>query len=394
MPPSLLLGILIVTWTYVVFPLVTLGRAALRPRPVQMGDACPPLSVVIAAHNEVVALADKLENVLGSDYDPDLLEVIVATDGCTDGTTDVVRRYADRGVTLVELPRVGKAGALNAAVARATGAVIVYSDANSMLAPSALRRLVRPFSDPDVGGVAGDQRYLTADDGPHTADGRLSGSGERSYWSFDRVIKVAESRAGNVISATGALYAVRRELVEEVRDGVTDDFWISTGVIAQGRRLVFEPTARVYEPVADDTKVEFGRKVRVITRGLRGVQGRRALLHPRHGYYAVQLASHKLLRRLMVFPLVMMYVESVVRCRQGPAYRAAAWGQTVVYGAGAVGALMERRASSPRVLALPAYFCFVNWACARAVWNVVTGRHIDRWEPQRRAVDLPRAREP
>src|SRR5206468_3760539 len=142
------------------------------------------------------------------------------------------------------------------------------------------------------------------------------------YWAIDRALKQAESRAGSVISATGAIYAVRRELFREIPEGVTDDFATSTGVIAQGHRLVFAAGATAYEPVGPTREVEFGRKVRVMTRGLRGVIVRRELLDPRrHGFYSVQLASHKVLRRLMAVPLAILAISAARLRRQGLLFR-------------------------------------------------------------------------
>jgi glycosyltransferase involved in cell wall biosynthesis len=221
--------------------------------------------MVIVAHNEAAHIGAKLENILSLDYPHDRFDVVVASDGSNDETETIVRGYADRKVKLLSLPRQGKIPALNAAVAAATGEVLVFSDANSMYAPDALRALVRPLADPHVGGVAGDQRYFKERGG--------ASAGEHTYWNFDRMLKQAQSAAGNVISATGAIYAVRRSLFRTVPSGVTDDFAVSTAVIAQGYRLVFASDAAAYEPAAKASGIEFGRKTRVMTRGLRGALG-------------------------------------------------------------------------------------------------------------------------
>jgi cellulose synthase/poly-beta-1,6-N-acetylglucosamine synthase-like glycosyltransferase len=369
----------LLAYTYLLFPLLVLLRAALRPRPYDSNEITPTVTLVISAHNEAASIGAKLENLLALDYPQDRLEVVIASDGSDDGTDDLVRGYAERGVRLVSLPRVGKAAALNAAVAEAGGDVLVFSDANSIYAPDALRALVRPFADPSVGGAAGDQRYLSRDGADAIA------SGEQRYWDFDRLLKRAESRAGSTISATGAIYAVRRSLFRSVPPGVTDDFFTSTGAIAQGYRLVFAPDAVAYEPVAKTSEVEWGRKVRVMTRGLRGVLMRRQLLDARrHGFYAVQLLTHKLLRRTMVFPLALAAGTSPLLWRRGRIYRAATAAQAAVYGLGAAGMLLRDRPLGRRkAFMLPAFFCFVNAASLRAVWNVVRGRRIDSWEPQR-----------
>jgi cellulose synthase/poly-beta-1,6-N-acetylglucosamine synthase-like glycosyltransferase len=259
---------------------------------------------------------------------------------------------------------------------------LVFSDANSIYAADALRALVKPFADPDVGGVAGDQRYV-----PDPTSDAVA-SGEQRYWALDRIVKNAESRADNAISATGAIYAVRASLFAPVPEGVTDDFYTSTGVIAQGFRLVFSPDAVAFEPVARTAELEFGRKVRVITRGLRAVLLRRALLNPgKHGLYSVQLFGHKVLRRLMVLPLAVIAVTSPTLWRRGRVYRAATVLQAGFYALGGLGILLSDRPLGRRkLLMLPAFFCFVNAAALRATWNVVRGRRIDRWEPRRQTV--------
>jgi len=367
----------LVAYTYAGFPALVLARARLRARPHRGAPITPPVSVVVAARNEVAAIGDKVDNLLAADYPADRLEVVVASDGSGDGTVTAARR-ADARVRVLDLPRAGKAGTLNAGVAHARGEVLVFTDANSMLAPDALRALVAPFADPQVGGVAGDQRYLAG--GADAAVAR----GERGYWDLDRALKRAESRAGNVISATGALYAVRRELFRAVPDGVTDDFAVSTAVICQGRRLVFAPGAVAYEPVGASAEAEFARKVRVMTRGLNGVLLRRELLDPRrHGFYALQLLSHKVLRRLMALPLAVMLATGARLARRGAPYRIAATGHAAVVALGAAGLALGRRAPAHRLVALPAYFVLVNLASLRAVLNVATRRGIDRWEPRR-----------
>jgi glycosyltransferase involved in cell wall biosynthesis len=367
----------VIGWTYAGFPVVATLRGRLRPRPVSAGPVTPSVSVIIAARNEADVIGAKLDNLAAADYPPGRLEVLVASDGSEDATAGAVR--ARPRVRLLELPRVGKAAALNAAVAQARGDVLVFSDANSLFARDALRALVAPFADPEVGGVAGDQRYL-AEGGEATV-----AEGERRYWALDRMIKQAESRGGNVVSATGAIYAVRRSLFQPVPEGVTDDFATSTAVIAQGRRLVFAPGAAAFEPVAPTAGIEFGRKVRVMTRGLNGVVARRGLLNPRrHGFYALELLTHKVLRRLMAIPLLVLVATAARLGRRSPAYRAIAAAQAALYTAGAAG-LVAGRGGRPRqrALALPAYFCMVNAASLQAVYNVVRRRRIDRWEPRR-----------
>jgi cellulose synthase/poly-beta-1,6-N-acetylglucosamine synthase-like glycosyltransferase len=371
----------LVGYTYVLFPGLVLLRARLRPRPHLSAPITPPVSVIVAARNEARSIGAKLDNLLNLDYPQDRLQVVVAADGCDDDTDSAARARGDGRIRVVSLPRVGKAGALNAAVGVATGEILVFSDANSLYARDALRALVAPFADSDVGAVAGDQRYVA-----DHAEAAVA-TGERLYWDLDRAIKRAESRGGNAVSATGAIYAVRRELFSQVPPGVTDDFATSTAVIARGKRLVFAPEAIAFEPVARSGRDEFARKVRVMTRGLNAVVARHELLDPRrYGFYALQLLSHKVLRRLMALPLAALALSAAVEARRSRAFRALAAAQGILYGLGTTGLFLRRSGGwRSRVVALPAYFCLVNGASLAALWNVLRRREIDRWEPRRSA---------
>lgn len=370
----------VVLFTYAVFPAIVFVRGRLMRRPYKSADITPPISMIIAAHNEADSIAAKIDNILAMDYPREQLEVIIASDGSNDGTNEIVQSYASQHVTLLALPRQGKAPALDAAVAASHSEILVFSDANSMYHPGALRAIARPFADPEVGGVAGNQVYLTK-----RADA-LSGDGEQSYWSFDRKLKQSQSKAGNAISATGAIYAIRRALFRGVPVGVTDDFAVSTDVIAQGRRLVFAPDAIAYEPVARTGGIEFGRKVRVMTRGLRGVLvARRELLNPfRFGFYAFQLFMHKVMRRLVVFPLIILLVLSPLLWSAGVIYQIATLTQVLFYGCAILGSILSAtKLGRIKLLTIPFFFCMVNIASLIAAVNLIRGRRIDFWEPQR-----------
>ena len=368
----------LVAFTYVGAPLLILVRAAVRPRPVTTAPIEPSISVVLAAHNEAASIAARLANLATLDYPRDRLDVIVASDGSDDATVAIATAAADGRVTVLDLPRVGKAAALDAAVARATGEIVVFTDANTAFAPDALRAIARPFADPGVGGVAGNQVYIRDGDAP-------AAIGERGYWDFDRVMKRAESAAGSTVSATGAIYAVRRELVPTIIAGVTDDFYTSTAVIDRGLRLVFAEDAVAYEPPAVTTSDEYGRKRRIIGRGFRGVMARRALLDPRRtGFYAVQLGWHKVLRRLMAVPILIVGVSSLSLARQHAFYRTLGIMQVIGYCLAAIGILAPRsRIGRSKPIALGSFVVLVNIASLHAALDVLRGRRIERWVPTR-----------
>jgi cellulose synthase/poly-beta-1,6-N-acetylglucosamine synthase-like glycosyltransferase len=378
-----------IAFTYVGAPLLIVARAFVRPRPIAAADIEPTVSIVLAARNEAASIQARLINLAALDYPADRLEVILAADGCADDTVALAGAVVGPRTTILDLPPFGKAAALDAAIARATGDVVVFTDANTAFAPDAIRAIVRPLADPSVGGVAGNQVYLPAGSARDAV-------GERRYWDLDRVLKRAESAAGSTVSATGAIYALRRPLVPTVMAGVTDDFYTSTAVVDRGYRLVFAEDAIAYEPPAASSRDEYRRKVRIMSRGFRGVLARRALLDPRRtGFYAVQLGWHKVLRRLMAVPLIVLAVASLSLIRSGPLYTLAALGQLAGYAAAAVGTFAPRSViGRSKVAALAAFFVMVNAASLDAFIGVLRGRRIERWDPQRVIAESSKAAPP
>ncbi len=376
-------AVFLIFYTYLGFPFFVLLRGLIWGRPYKHEEleSPPSVSIVISAYNESTTIAEKLDNILSLDYPRAKLEVVIASDGSTDGTDNIVKRYEGQGVRLLSLPRNGKAAALNTAVAASKGEILVFSDANSMYKPDAIHELVRPFADPKVGGVAGNQVYRTE------ISGGSSGDGERAYWNFDRMLKKSQGKSGNTLAATGAIYAIRRSLFRPIPDGVADDFVTSTGVIAQGYRLVFAPDAQAYEPVSATSKVEFGRKVRVIIRSWRAFIFMRELLNPfRFRFYAIQLFSHKILRYLVVFPLLILFLVSPLLWKVSPIYQLATIMQLVFYGCAVLSLVLDKTGLGHiKILNIPFYFCMVNAASLVAIIKVLSGYQIKHWEPQRQS---------
>jgi cellulose synthase/poly-beta-1,6-N-acetylglucosamine synthase-like glycosyltransferase len=365
--------------TYVGLPALTLLRGRFLRRPHLVADITPSVSVVIAAHNEAGVIGARIENLLGLDYPSESLEVVIVSDGSTDGTDAIVASYADRGVRLLAPGRVGKGAALEAAVSASSGEILLFSDANSQYAPDSVRALVRPFADPEVGGVAGNQVYL------HEGEADATELGERGYWDIDRQLKIAQSAAGSVTSGTGAIYALRREHFGPIPEGVTDDMLDTMRVVADGRRLVFAEDALAFEPVAPSGELEFRRKVRIMTRSFRCLILMRRVFDPRRtGWYAVQVFWHKVLLRTAVLPLIALAIASPALWGVSWFYRLATLGQLACYGLAVAGlALAKRPIGRFPALAVPAYFTLVNLASLQALLNLVRGERIDRWVPRR-----------
>jgi len=376
------LGILI--YTYFIFPTITVLRGFLMKKPIKqkVGTDLPTVSLLIAAYNEADVIAAKLTNSLASDYPAAKMEVIVASDGSDDGTDQIVADYGGPQIHLLALERQGKNRAITRAAQAARGEILVFTDSDSMLEKDALRQLVTPFEDSQVGGVGGSYHYLRNGTG---------GEGERTYWSFDRWLKILQSEAGNITGTTGHIYAIRRNLFVPVPPGVTDDAYISREVIRQQSRLVFAPNAIARGPIADPAG-EVRRKVRVTTRGLRCVWEQRYLLNPIvYGYYAIQLFSHKVLRRLMVFPILGLLLSSPWLWSQGFFYRWAMIGQLAFHSLAVVG-YKKRDASIGRLkfFGFPYHLDMVNLATLAGVTKLLLGVRYDVWTVERaNQDDLP-----
>jgi cellulose synthase/poly-beta-1,6-N-acetylglucosamine synthase-like glycosyltransferase len=365
----------LLAYTYAGFWILLIARAWLWPLPVVMGTSTPAVSLLIPVHNEGAFIASKLENSLGLDYPPELLEIIVASDGSDDSTEEIAASYATRGVRLLRLPRQGKNATIAAAAAATGGDVLVFTDADSMLALDALRHLTAALADPQVGAAAGDYRHES---------NAIETVGDRMYWNYDRELKRLQGRAGSLTAVSGALYAVRRELFVTPPPGVADDFFIAAQVGVAGRRVVFVPEAVAVGPAGSPAE-DFDRRARVIARGLRAVWLSRTLLNPlTYGFHAVQLLTHKVLRRLMVLPLFVLLASSLALWHTSWFYRVAALLQLTLHAGAACGyALMRLDRRSPKILRILLHIEMSNLACLAAMWTLLSGRRRDVWSTAR-----------
>ena len=371
----------LLVYIYFGFPVLVFLRGKLFRKPYRREAIEPRVSIVIVAHNEAVGIGKKLDNLLALNYPRDKVEIIIASDGSDDGTEAIVEQYAGQGIQLLEFPRRGKIPALNQATKQAKNEILVFSDANSMYGREALRYLVQPFADPGIGGVAGNQTYLDSE------KISTSSTGERTYWSYDQAMKQMQSEAGSVTSATGAIYAIRRELFDDVPLGACDDAVTSYRVISKGYRMVYEPRAVAYEPVAASAEAEFQRKFRVSLRGLRALRAEPRLFNPfKYGFYSLQLFSHKLLRRLQGWPLMGLFISALLLAPHSAFFTMVAALQMAFYGFAGLIFLARRHINAKgvfKVLTIPFYFCMVNMAFLLAQIHFVRGQKIDIWQVRR-----------
>jgi cellulose synthase/poly-beta-1,6-N-acetylglucosamine synthase-like glycosyltransferase len=365
-------------YTYAGYPLLLALVSALRPLKVRRGEFEPTVSIIITAYNEERDLAAKLENTLALDYPRELLEIIVASDCSTDRTDQIARKFAGRGVRLHrQSERLGKTAAQNAAVEQARGEIILFSDATSLYQPNAVRAMMPSFADSTVGCVAGRLEYV---DG---SDSRV-GRGARSYWSYETFLKRHESRVGSLIGASGCLYSVRRSAYVPLYHEACSDFIIATKMVEQNLRAVYEPNAVCTEQTNRQSDKELKMRVRIIAQTFTDLWRHRAMLNPvRSGFYGVQLVSHKVMRYLVPFFLMGLFVASAVLAPGSLAYRLSFAAQVACYACPALAWVLDRVGIRSRLLALPQYFILANLASLIACYQFLRGEHYARWEPIR-----------
>jgi len=344
----------------------------------KVAPSAPPVMLIVAAYNEESVIARKLENCLQLDYPRDKLQIVVASDGSTDRTEEIVESYAARDIVLAKFPRTGKTGIQNRLARCARADILVFSDANAFYRADAIDKLVRHFAAPSVGGVCGQLVYRVRD--------AAAGRSERLYWDYEKFMKLRESALSSVVGANGSIYAVRRSDYVPIDDGLISDLVEPLALVRSGKRVVYEPEAISEEEPSDSYGIEFRRKVRILTRSIVGLISMRELLNPlRFGIFSLQLIMHKLLR--FVTPLFLIFAVVAltglaVAGRYLPVFVMTATGI-------AVALLVGRTVSAVRMNAivrcchLAYYYLMVNYALMLAWANVWHGRRMALWSPER-----------
>ena len=360
------LSLLLIVYTYLGYPVWLRLVVLLRFRPVRRAPLEPSVTVIMAAHDEELNLPRKLELIRRLDFPPEKLEVVVASDGSTDRTPQILleaeRSGSLRPVILQEAR--GKAAALNAAVQMSTGEVLVFFDVRQTVAPDVLHELCSCFADPEVGAVSGE---LVLED----ADGQPTGDSLGLYWRVEKAVRRMESETGSVVGTTGAIYAIRRELYAELPDGtILDDVLVPMNVAKSGKRVIFQPTAIARDRIFHQPGKEFARKVRTLTGNYQLLQVAPWLLSRRNPLL-FRFISHKLLRLAVPFLLVLALVSAALA--HGVFYKVCFAAQMLFYALAALGWLgpFSRRF---RPVAIAQTFTMLNVAAALAFVNFAVGR--------------------
>ncbi len=368
----------LIVFTYAGYSLVILVLSRLVHNPVRRSHIEPRVTYLITAYNEEKNIAAKLEQVLTLDYPADRLEIIVASDGSTDRTDQVVKGFSDRGVKLIRVEgRVGKTETQNQAVRQAAGDIIIFSDATTRYERSAIRNLVRNYADPSVGAVSGRYEYCNP-------TGAAIGLGSILFWKYENAIKTMQTNIKTITGCCGCIYSVRRDAYAPLPADIISDLVEPLKVLEKGYRIVFEPDAIAYEETTEKSKEEFRMRVRVIARGMRGLLYMKTLFNPfRHGFVAFQLLSHKVLRWFIPVFMMIALVSNLFLLGI-PFYNLTLALQLAFYALALIGYVAEPRNLLAKPLTIPLYFVTVNLASVVAMYRIWRGYKAVTWETVRK----------
>lgn len=336
-------------------------------------EELPMVSLVIAAHNEEAVIEQKVRNALALNYPKDRLEIWVASDGSTDRTNEILVPYQTQGLRVNRVePRGGKTRALNLTVPLTSGPILIFSDANTMYRPDALRKLVRHFRHPSVGGVSGDVRLLN--------DDVSFGQAEGIYYRYERWIQLMESRFHSIVGVDGAMYAIRRELfVPPSNNILLDDFVISMTVAAKGYRVLYDPEAVATESATPDAAQEFRRKIRISAGAAQAIKQREGLPRFGQGRLLFCYLSHKVLRWLSPWFLLGLLIANLHLLGGGWGYVLFLAAQLAFYGAALVG-VRRSGGQMPRWVQVPFFFVLQNAAYLVGVLKGLLVEQRGMWE--------------
>jgi cellulose synthase/poly-beta-1,6-N-acetylglucosamine synthase-like glycosyltransferase len=365
-------------YTYIGYPLFVYLVSRIFPKSIAKKDFEPQVTCLITAYNEEKAIRSKLENTLQIEYPTDKLEILVASDGSTDRTDEIVREFADRGVRLFhQAGRKGKTYTQNKAVEEARGEIILFSDATTDYQPNVLREILPNFADQTVGCVAGKLIYIDKSDSD-------VGKGAKRYWNYETFIKESESRACSLIGASGCLYAVRKSAYQPMYAEACSDFLICTVLYRQGLRSVYEANAVCIEETNDQSDKEMKMRVRVISQTFTDLWRNRGMLNPlRSGFYAVELVSHKVFRYAVPLFLVLLFLSSAYLAISNWLFLIVLVLQIMFYALAVVVWFLEKAGMRLGFLAIPLYFVLTNFASLVGFYKFLSGERYATWEPIR-----------
>ena len=368
-----------VVYPYVVYPAILKILCFFHRREILSKDELPGMSMIISAFNEEDVIAEKIENTLALDYPKENIEVIVVSDHSTDGTDEIVKRYESRGVILLSQPvRKGKTAGLNDAVQKAREEILVFSDADSMYEPDALKIIAGSLAgDGRIGLVTGSTDYFSAGAGKMVPTAG-------AYTRLERFIKKHESMLGSCVGADGAIFGMRKPLYQPLQDDDINDLVLPLKVVQQGRRVVLLEKLRCAEAPAVDEGGEFRRQARITNRTLRALFRHAELMNViKYPLFSFELVSHKLLKLSVPLFMLLLFPLNILLLNRGDVYYATFFAQVASYGICLIRLWQDRAGVKHVIFGFLYHFIMVNVSILVGWTKFLSGQKSVMWNPQR-----------
>lgn len=338
-----------------------------------------PVTLIVTAYDEANLLPQKISNTLAIDYPADKLTVIFITDGSSDNSAELISKFPS--VQLMHLPeRRGKYAAVKRAMQQVKTPIVVFSDANSMLNPECISRIVTHYADPNVGGVAGEKKIL------RNNYASAVGEAEGLYWQYESFMKRQDAELYSVVGAAGELFSIRCSLFTPTdEDIILDDFVISMQVCLQGYKIRYEPDAFATELPSASLKEEEKRKVRISAGAYQSLRFLKGIMNPfRHPLLSFQFISRRLFRwvfcPVLLFVLIVSNSWLVIVEPANTLYEMLLLGQGLFYFFALFGWLFVRSGKRAGLFTIPFYFVFMNYCLVKGCARHISGKQSVLWE--------------
>ncbi len=372
----LAVSFLFVFYAYFGYPLSLLLISIFQHKDVTRSLFLPSVTLIITAYNEEIRIGKKLENTLNLEYPKERLQIIVASDGSSDRTNEIIRGYSENGVELIEISnRQGKENAQKEAVKQARGDVIVFTDVATLLEPGGLNQIISNFADPTIGCVSSEDRLLSKEGTP---------SGEGVYLRYEMWLRRLESKINSLVGVSGCFFAARAEVCRDFSEKMQSDFRTVLNSIKLGLRGVTDPRAIAYYQDIMDEKHEFDRKIRTVIRGLTVFFRHTEFLNViKYRFFSYQYFCHKLLRWLVPVFLFIAFLSNAILAWKSLLFLTLFIGQLSFYCLAVLGWKTDTL-SSRAILKVPTYFLTVNASILVAWCKYLRGHRVVMWRPSER----------
>lgn len=369
--------LVLIAYCYIGYPVLLSVLAAARPKRVKKGEYFPTISIVMTVCNEERIIMRRIRNLLSLDYPSPQMEILIGSDGSTDRTNTIIQNVKDERLHFIPYrQRKGKMARINQLTSVARGEIVVFADARQVFESAALRELVSNFNDPSVGCVSGELIFSTKEG--------ATAEGINLYWEYEKWLRQMESRLHSMIGATGAIYAIRRELFSPAPENVIlDDVYIPLRIVLKGYRAVLENRALAFDSAASNPKEEFTRKARTLAGNYQLFFLLPGVFNPFASPLAIQVFSHKVLRLMIPFFLMLVFGISMF-LNADLMFRLFLWVQIAFYAMAMMGALTRNSERSvlklvSKLCYVPYVFCLLNFSALAGFWRFITATQEVMW---------------